>query len=126
MDVNILSNNVKKYRESYAWSVRELSRRSGVSPAAISLIENKRKDSFSNETIEKLAGAFRITVSELFSIECGEYEVTDFMDAIEIILNSDDIKVGTSILTKDEKNELIFGCEALCQAIIKKRKIKQY
>lgn len=126
MNTKILSNNVKKYREHYLWSVRELSRRSGLSPAVISLIENQKKDSFSKDTLERIAGTFRITVNELFDVECGEFEVTDFMDAIEIILNSDDIKVGTSILTKDEKNELIFGCEALCQAIIKKRKIKQY
>jgi len=59
--------NLKKYREAFDLSQAELSRISGVSTAAISLIEKENRD-MQVSTALKLASALQLSVEEL----CGE------------------------------------------------------
>lgn len=54
-----------EWRESRGLSTEGLAEKAGVSPAIISLIEN-RKSAGSPESLEKLADALEITIGDLF------------------------------------------------------------
>lgn len=63
-NAQIVSGNVKRLRESANWSQADLSKKSGVSPASISLIE-KGERLPSLMVIRKLATALKVTEAEI-------------------------------------------------------------
>jgi len=60
----IISNNIKRLRGEAGWSQADLAKKSGVSPAAISLIE-KGERLPSLMVARKLASAFKVSEAEL-------------------------------------------------------------
>lgn len=62
-----MSENVKKFRELLGWSQNELAKRSGVSQPYISELEDGKADNPSMKTLEKLANALGVYVSELLA-----------------------------------------------------------
>ena len=60
----IISNNIKRLRDEAGWLQADLAKKSGVSPAAISLIE-KGERLPSLVITRKLASAFKVSEAEL-------------------------------------------------------------
>jgi len=63
--INIISNNLRKYRKKQNLTIEELSELSGLSPNFISDIEREKKSPSLN-TIEKLCSALNIQFHNLF------------------------------------------------------------
>ncbi len=62
--IEIISKNIKRLRNEACWSQADLAKKSGVSPAAISLIE-KGERLPSLVITRKLASAFKVSEAEL-------------------------------------------------------------
>lgn len=62
-------NKLKKIREEKGFSQEELSKRANVSRTTISALENKRKLVVNNITLEKIANALNLRVSDIFFID---------------------------------------------------------
>lgn len=61
-----MSFNIKNIREKMSMSQEELARKSSVSRATISAIENNPDAITTTETLQKLASALGVKVSEFF------------------------------------------------------------
>ncbi len=59
--------NIKKIRTSKKLSLRALARRANLTPAYISQLENGTKTNPTRQTLEKLAKALGVAVSELLT-----------------------------------------------------------
>lgn len=68
LNANIIANNIKKLREESGWNQAQLAKESGVSPAAISLIE-KAERTPSMLVTRKLASAFKVSIDELTGVQ---------------------------------------------------------
>lgn len=62
-------NKLKKIREEKGFSQEELSKRANVSRTTISALENKKKLVVNNITLEKIANALNLRVSDIFFID---------------------------------------------------------
>lgn len=59
-------NKIKKIRNDRGLSVRELSKKTGISYSYLNELENGNKNNPTKETMDKLAEALATTVCELF------------------------------------------------------------
>ncbi|WP_294364738.1 helix-turn-helix transcriptional regulator [uncultured Clostridium sp.] len=122
--ISLLGENIKKERLKAGLSMEKLSKAANVGISTISEIENGKRQSLRSETIEKIATTLKVPVNVLFGIENveeGSYVVSDLLDAINMILNDDEISIGGKVMTKNEKSEFISLVEMYVNSVISKR-----
>lgn len=62
----MIKNRLKELRESSGMSQEELAKKSGISRATLSKIENNEEVNVNTRTIAKLADVFNVKPSEIF------------------------------------------------------------
>lgn len=123
--MSILGENIKKERLKAGLSMEKLSKSASVGISTISEIENGKRQSLRSETIERIANALKVPVNTLFGMENvaeGSYIISDLLDAINMILNDDEISIEGQIMTKEEKTEFKNLTEMYINNVLSKRR----
>ena len=123
MDVNTLSENLKKYRKEKNLSMRELANMSNISAATICSIEKADKIKYSAKTLNSISKALGITCNDLISDNTLNNGATEFLDQIYSIINNKELSIGGDLLTRKEKNKIIESCIDIDYSI-KARRLK--
>ena len=93
MDLNEL---LKVYREEHGLSLREFAKRSGLSPAAITYLENGKNGkpvSPNSKTLEALAKAMNMLPNELVACLSGEELITLGQNPAQDELSDDEMQL---------------------------------
>lgn len=123
--ISLLGENIKKERLKAGLSMDKLSKAANVGISTISEIENGKRHSLRSETIEKIANTLNIPVNALFGmndIEEGSYVVSDLLEAVNLILNDEEISIEGQIMTKEEKSEFKSLTEMYVNNVLSKRR----
>lgn len=122
MELSILAKNIKLEMEKQNLNIQDLRKKAGVGYATLyDLLHGKRKNINTN-TLEKIATALNSTQNDLLGVEIIEYEVSDINDALNLILESDDLKLDDKFISKDEKEYLTDLFEFGIKTLRKRRK----
>lgn len=119
---SILGKNIKEIRESKKLSVNKLSQIAKVGQSTISQIETGQRQSLRSETLEKIAKALGVTTNDLLSIDEGSYEISDLSEAINFILQDDEITIDDILMNETEKEQFKFAVEMAINTIRNNRK----
>lgn len=68
----MLGEWIRGQREQQGWSQSELARRAGISATAINLLENNKRRQPQADTAKRIAGAFGVTVEEMYRAAYGD------------------------------------------------------
>lgn len=105
--MSILGENIKRLRNEKKLTIRELSKTASVGSSTISEIETGKRQGLNSNTVQKIAIALEVSVEELYNSALNkEYEINDFYEAIEVILDDDEISYNNKLLTSEEKSFL--------------------
>lgn len=115
--ISTLGINIKTLREKKGLSLNKLKEESGIGYATLHDIENGKSQSLNSNNLEKVAKALDTTIDELLDIESIEYAVSDIADTIDIIFESDELKLDGIDLNNYEteflKDFFIAGIERI-------------
>ncbi len=114
-NTKIISSNIKRIRTDAGWSQADLAKNSGVSPAAISLIE--KGDRIPSLVVtRKLASALKVTEAEITgSVEQNSQEINkeahaffrDYGDLADLNEADKEIVLGLIKRFKEQDNDKI-------------------
>ncbi|MEG2412892.1 MAG: helix-turn-helix transcriptional regulator [Clostridium sp.] len=119
---SILGKNIKEIRENKGLTVNKLSQLAKVGQSTISQIETGNRQSLRSETLEKIAKALGVTTNDLLSIDEGSYEISELSEAIDFIMQDDELLIDGKIMTMDEKHQFEFAVKMAINTIINNRK----
>jgi transcriptional regulator with XRE-family HTH domain len=77
-----LGLKIKQMREANSWSQNELGLRSSLSPSYINRLEKNVKRNTSIYVLQKLANAFKVSMSELLELEENSSPKSDLVDIL--------------------------------------------
>jgi transcriptional regulator with XRE-family HTH domain len=112
-NTKIISSNIKRIRTDAGWSQADLAKNSGVSPAAISLIEKGERIP-SLVVTRKLASALKVTEAEITgSVEQNSQEINkeahaffrDYGDLADLNEADKEIVLGLIKRFKEQEND---------------------
>lgn len=122
IDISILGQNIRKIRTQKKLGVNELSRLSGVSRSSISMLENGKLKSLSNENLIKIANVLNVTGDTLLSLENNiEYDLTELSDIFDAILKTSDLRLDDIPLSYSELKELDIELKFVIKKLLLKR-----
>lgn len=105
--MTILGDNIKKLRDRAGMSITTLSNASGVGRSTISEIESGKAQNPKGNTITALAKALGVNTGTLTEMEIEhEYVITDIEEAMELILNQENLMLHGEILNDEAKIQL--------------------
>lgn len=105
--MTILGENLKKLRNTAGFSISDLSKASGVGRSTISEIESGKAKNPKYDTLVKLASALNVSVETLGEMEIEhEYMITDIEEAMNLILQQDNLMLNGEVLTDEAKIQL--------------------
>jgi transcriptional regulator with XRE-family HTH domain len=105
--MTILGDNIKKLRNTAGMSITDLSTSSGVGRSTISEIESGKAQNPKGNTISAIARALGVNTGTLTEMEIEhEYVITDIEEAMELILNQDNLMLHGEILNDEAKIQL--------------------
>lgn len=117
MDLSILAKNIKLEMEKQNLSIQDLRKKAGVGYATLYDLLHGKRQNINTSTLEKIAMALNCTQNDLLGVEVIEYEVSDLNDALNLILESDDLKLDGKFISSEEKEYLLdlfeFGIKTL-------------
>ncbi len=119
---SILGKNIKEIRESKNLSVNKLSQIAKVGQSTISQIETGQRQSLRSETLEKIAKALDVTTNNLLSIDEGAFETGDLKEAINFVLDDDEVSIDDIPMSETEKEQFKFAVEMAINTIRNNRK----
>jgi len=104
---------IAELREQLGWSQRELAEQAGIGKETVWKIENNQTRP-STRTLEKLAKALRIEVSEFYKYEAASfaeraYETDPLVTRFKILLES---------IPKSQRRRFVEGLEELVKALL--------
>lgn len=122
-NISIVGVNIKRFRELMNLTVTELASKAGVGTATISQIETGKRQSLNTNTIEKIAEALNVKPDNLFGLQEGEkYVVTDLEETLKIILQSEEMTIDGTEMTKEEKDKFLKMATVIIDSIKFNRK----
>lgn len=105
--MTILSENIKKLRERAGMTIKELSELSGVGQSTISEIETGKAKNPKTATLTKIAKALNTSLDQLTEMELEhEYAITDVEEAMNLILNQENLMLHGEPITDEAKIQL--------------------
>jgi len=105
--MTILGINVKKLRDIAGMSITDLHEISGVGRSTISEIESGKSQDSKINTINALAKALGVSPGTLTEMEIEhEYVITDIEEAMELILNQENLMLHGEVLNDEAKIQL--------------------
>ncbi|RXI46050.1 hypothetical protein DP145_01540 [Clostridium tetani] len=105
--MTILGENIKKLRERAGMTIKELSNKSSVGQSTISEIETGKAKNPKSATLTNLAKALNTSVDQLTDMEVEhEYVITDVEEAMNLILNQENLMLHGKTLTDEAKRQL--------------------
>lgn len=114
--VSILGQNIKKLRMEQGYSQGKFADICGVSKGTISKIENGVLTSLSGSNIEKIAAGLHVKIDDLVrSEDYIEYSFGTIEDAINFVLDGDDLLLGGKPMTEAQAKFLRNGLESLLE-----------
>lgn len=120
---SILGENLKRLRTDKNLTLTDLSKIAGLGLSTLSQIESGARTNLRSESLKKVAKALGVTVDSLFSLNGQqEYEVSDLLESIQIILSDDDVSINNVSMTNSEKEDFLLGVKLLINLISEKRK----
>lgn len=120
--ISDLGKNITKYREQKKISINELKKLADIGYATLYDIEKGNKQNLSLQVIEKLAHALEVKTNDLLGLDTTEFVVADIEETLEIILESEELKLDEIELTKKEIEELNYLFKFGIESIRRRRK----
>ncbi|PJI06601.1 MULTISPECIES: helix-turn-helix domain-containing protein [Clostridium] len=107
MEVSILGKNIKNIREKKGMNAYTLSKKAHVGASTISEIESGIRQNLNSSTVMKVANALGVSFDYLYKAETNtEYVIEDIEDALEMVLNSEELKLDDTKLNDNEQQQL--------------------
>lgn len=106
MSISELGKNIKLFREKKGWNLKKLIDEAEVGYATIHDIENGKKQNINSTTLEKIAAALDVSPNELLGIDIIEHTVSDMLETLNVIFESDELEMDGIKLTSKEKEVL--------------------
>lgn len=105
--MTILGDNIKKLRARAGKSLTDLSKESGVGRSTISEIESGKAQNPKTNTLNAIAKALGVKTETLTEMEFEhEYIITDVEEALNVIMNQENLMLHGEILTDEAKIQL--------------------
>lgn len=105
--MTILGDNIKKLRDRAGMTITDLSNLSGVGRSTISEIESGKAQNPKGNTISAIAKVFGVNTGTLTEMEFEhEYVITDIEEAMELILNQENLMLHGEVLNDEAKIQL--------------------
>lgn len=105
--MTILGENIKKLRDRAGMSITDLSEASGIGRSTISEIESSKAKNPKTNTVTAIAKALGVTTEKLTEMEIEhEYVITDIEEAMDVILEQENLMLHGEVLTNESKIQL--------------------
>lgn len=105
--MTILGDNIKKLRDGAGMSITDLSTASGVGRSTISEIESGKAKNPKSNTVSAIAKALGVSTETLTEMEYEhEYVITDVEEAMNVILNQENLMLHGEVLSDEAKIQL--------------------
>lgn len=105
--VSELGLNIKKAREQKGWSINKLKEESGVAYSTLHDIESGKSKNLNSTNLEKVSKALNVDANDLLGITVVEHLVADLGEALDAIMESDELEIDGITLSNYEKEEMI-------------------
>lgn len=121
--MTILGVNIKKLRETAGMSITDLNKLSGIGRSTISEIESGKAKDSKGSTINALAKAFGVSSGSLTEMEFEhEYVISDIEEAMELILNQENLMLRGETLNDEAKIQLSNSIKMALQFAVEAQK----
>ena len=122
MKISVVGQNIKRIREKKNLSAYKLAKLAGIGSTTLYEIENGTRETLKTTSLEKIASALNVDVNELLHVKTEvEYVVTDILETLEFVLDSDELTLDGIELSNKEKEKILNSIELTIELIRKDR-----
>ena len=122
MKISVVGQNIKRIREEKNLSAYKLAKLAGIGSTTLYEIENGTRETLKTTSLEKIASALNVDVNELLHAKTEvEYVVTDILETLEFVLDSDELTLDGIELSNKEKEKILNSIELTIELIRKDR-----
>lgn len=122
MKISVVGQNIKRIREEKNLSAYKLAKLAGIGSTTLYEIENGTRETLKTTSLEKIANALNVDVNELLHAKTEvEYVVTDILETLEFVLDSDELTLDGIELSNKEKEKILNSIELTIELIRKDR-----
>ena len=122
MKISVVGQNIKRIREKKNLSAYKLAKLAGIGSTTLYEIENGARETLKTTSLEKIASALNVNVNELLHAKTEvEYVVTDILETLEFVLDSDELTLDGIELSNKEKEKILNSIELTIELIRKDR-----
>ena len=122
MKISVVGQNIKRIREKRNLSAYKLAKLAGIGSTTLYEIENGTRETLKTTSLEKIASALNVDVNELLHAKTEvEYVVTDILETLEFVLDSDELTLDGIELSNKEKEKILNSIELTIELIRKDR-----